>query len=103
MRKKWPLFMRKKRPLLCLYVPVLMIDTHHANILGAQAGLEGEVGKIFVDKFLHELDVANMGHAVALTANDEVKAFARNALGHQLERADTYHLVLTKQRTAPRS
>lgn len=79
-------------------VPVLMIDTNRHNIERArEAGLEGEVGNIFADEFLHDLDVANMGHAIALTANDEVNAFARNALGHHLERADTYHLVPTKQ------
>lgn len=79
-------------------VPVFLIDTNRANIMRARAaGLQGDVGNIFADEFLHGLDMANIGHAVALTANDEVNAFARNALGHHLERADTYHLVTTKQ------
>ncbi len=79
-------------------VPVLLIDSNRGNIERARrAGLRGESGNIFSDEFLHELDVSDMGHSVALTANDEVNAFARNALQHELERADTYHLVPTKQ------
>lgn len=79
-------------------VPVLLIDSNRGNIERARrAGLRGESGNIFSEEFLHELDLSDMGHSVALTANDEVNAFARNALGHELERADTYHLVPTKQ------
>ncbi|WOO39968.1 cation:proton antiporter [Rubellicoccus peritrichatus] len=79
-------------------VPVLMLDSNRMNIDRARkAGLLGEVGNVFADEFIHELDFSNMGHALALTANDEVNAFARSALSHSLERADTYHLVATKQ------
>lgn len=78
-------------------VPVLMLDSNRINIDRAKkAGLEGDVGNVFADEFIHELDTSNMGHALALTANDEVNAFARSALSHHLERADTYHLVPTK-------
>lgn len=79
-------------------VPVLMLDSNRLNIARAcRAGLMGEVGNVFSEEFLHELDVSNMGHALAVTANDEVNAFARNALSDYLERADTYHLVPMKQ------
>lgn len=79
-------------------VPVLMIDSNRGNIERARrVGLSGDSGNIFSDEFLDDLDLSNMGHSIALTANDEVNAFARNALGHHLERADTYHLVPTKQ------
>lgn len=79
-------------------VPVLMIDSNRGNIERARRSeLRGENGNVFSDEFLDDLDLSDMGHSIALTANDEVNAFARNALGSHLERADTYHLVPTKQ------
>jgi len=77
-----------------LEIPVLMVDSNRHNITQAHdEGLPAEEGNVFSEEFLEHLDIAEIGHAVALTANDEVNAFARGALGDFIEPAEIYHLM----------
>lgn len=71
----------------------VLIDSNRFHVHRARRqGLEAHAGNVFSEEFLEELDFSNVGHAVALTANDEVNAFAQTTLHDYIERADIYHL-----------
>lgn len=72
---------------------VVMVDSNRFHVHRAQRqDLSAHSGNVFNEEFLEELDFSNVGHAVALTANDEVNAFAQTTLRDYIERADIYHL-----------
>lgn len=76
---------------------VVLIDSNRFHTHRAQRhDLEAHAGNVFSEEFLEELDFSNIGHAVALTANDEVNAFAQTTLRDYIERADIYHLLPEK-------
>ncbi len=77
---------------------VVLIDSNRFHVHRARRqGLNAQTGNVFSEEFLEELDFSNIGHAVALTANDEVNAFAQTTLHEYIERADIYHLRPEKQ------
>jgi len=76
---------------------VVLIDSNRFHVHRARRQeLEAQAGNVFSEEFLEELDFSNVGHAVALTANDEVNAFAQTTLHEYIERADIYHLLPEK-------
>ncbi|MBK1857573.1 cation:proton antiporter [Cerasicoccus arenae] len=77
---------------------VVLIDSNRFHVHRARRQeLIAHSGNVFSEEFLEELDFSNIGHAVALTANDEVNAFAQTTLHDYIERADIYHLLPEKQ------
>ncbi|WP_309387094.1 cation:proton antiporter [Cerasicoccus frondis] len=76
---------------------VVLIDSNRFHVHRARRHeLTAHPGNVFSEEFLEELDFSNIGHAVALTANDEVNAFAQTTLREYIERADIYHLLPEK-------
>ncbi|WP_309398541.1 cation:proton antiporter [Cerasicoccus maritimus] len=76
---------------------VVLIDSNRFHVHRARRQeLTAHPGNVFSEEFLEELDFSNIGHAVALTANDEVNAFAQTTLHDYIERADIYHLLPEK-------
>ncbi|MEM8550346.1 MAG: cation:proton antiporter [Verrucomicrobiota bacterium] len=76
-----------------LDVPVRMIDSNRYHIGKAvHDGLAADCGNVFSEEFLESVDLSNVGHALALTANDEVNSFAETTLTHYIEKADIYPL-----------
>lgn len=72
---------------------VVLIDSNRFHVHRAKRqGLAADAGNVFSEEFLEEIDFSNIGHAVSLTANDEVNAFAQTTLREYIERADIYHL-----------
>ncbi|WP_269542774.1 cation:proton antiporter [Cerasicoccus fimbriatus] len=76
---------------------VVLIDSNRFHVHRARRQeLNAHPGNVFSEEFLEELDFSNIGHAVALTANDEVNGFAQTTLREYIERADIYHLLPEK-------
>jgi len=76
---------------------VVLIDSNRFHVHRARRqDLKAHAGNVFSEEFLEELDFSDIGHAVALTANDEVNAFAQTTLREYIERADIYHLLPDK-------
>ncbi|MGE9297267.1 MAG: NAD-binding protein [Puniceicoccales bacterium] len=76
---------------------VVLIDSNRFHVHRARRqDLTANAGNVFSEEFLEELDFSDIGHAVALTANDEVNAFAQTTLREYIERADIYHLLPDK-------
>jgi len=56
---------------------VVLIDSNRFHVHRARRqDLKAYAGNVFSEEFLEDLDFSDIGHAVALTANDEVNAFA---------------------------
>jgi len=76
---------------------VVLIDSNRFHVHRARRqDLKAYAGNVFSEEFLDDLDFSDIGHAVALTANDEVNAFAQTTLREYIERADIYHLLPDK-------
>lgn len=75
-------------------ISVAMIDSNGSHIAAArEAGLIGHQGNIHSSEFLEEIDFADLGRGLALTANSEINAFAELALGKHLGKTHVYHLA----------
>ncbi|MEO0795139.1 MAG: cation:proton antiporter [Verrucomicrobiota bacterium] len=82
------------KELKSLGVDVVLIDSNRYHIYRAsKQEMTAYAGNVFSEEFLEEIDFSNIGHAVALTGNDEVNAFAQTTLREYIERADIYHLL----------
>ncbi len=75
-------------------VPVALIDSNVHHVAAARdADLTAYEGNIHSAEFLEEIDLSEIGRGLALTANDEVNAFAELALGKHLGKTHVYHLA----------
>ncbi len=87
-----------------LDVYVAYIDSNPSNVRAAQAaGLDAHTGNIHSEDFLEEIDFSNVGAVLALTANDEINAFASRELAQFVGRARVYTLNENRIDTAKRS
>jgi len=75
---------------------VAFIDTNRGHVGRARAdGFDAYCGNVLSDEFLEELDLSEIGHAIALTQNNEVNTFAQTTLVEFIERADIHPLPPT--------
>ncbi len=75
-------------------IPVELIDSNAHHIDAArEVGLSAHRGNIHSSDFLEEIDFSEIGRGLALTANDEINAFAALALGKHLGKTHVYHLA----------
>ncbi len=75
-------------------VPVALIDSNPSNVKAAeQAGLVAYSGNIHSEEFIEAIDYSNIGYVLALTANDEINAFAERELAQFVGRARCYKLA----------
>ncbi|MGE9289497.1 MAG: cation:proton antiporter, partial [Puniceicoccales bacterium] len=75
-------------------IPVAMIDSNGSHIEASRTvGLTAHKGNIHSSEFLEEIDFAEMGRGLAVTANSEINAFAELALGKHLGKTHVYHLA----------
>lgn len=83
-------------------VKVMLIDYNRRSVANAEkAGLEAHRGNVFSEKFLEELDLTDIGHVIAFTANDEVNAFAETTLAHYVDRSEVYHVAPESDKKTP--
>ncbi len=62
-------------------VETVFIDSNPGNVKAAhEAGLEAYCGNIHSEEFLEEIDFSSIGSVLAVTANDEINAFAEREL-----------------------
>ncbi|MBC2594342.1 cation:proton antiporter [Ruficoccus amylovorans] len=81
-----------------LQVTVRMIDSNRYQVGKAvHEGINADCGNVFSEAFLENLDLSGIGHAVALTANDEVNSFAETTLAHYIEKGDIYPLKAERE------
>jgi len=74
-------------------IPVFLIDSNDHSVQTAKnMGLPAASGNVFSEEFLDQIDFSEMGHLVAITANDEVNAFAESALAAYMSDPEIYHL-----------
>ncbi|MDP0496680.1 MAG: cation:proton antiporter [Verrucomicrobiota bacterium JB024] len=81
-----------------LQVSVRLIDSNRYHVGKAVSeGLNADSGNVFSEAFLENLDLSGVGHALALTANDEVNSFAETTLAHYIEKGDIYPLKAERE------
>ncbi len=81
-----------------LKVTVRMIDSNRYHVGKAVSeGLNADCGNVFSEEFLENLDLSGVGHAVAMTANDEVNSFAQTTLTSYIEKGDIYPLKAERE------
>jgi len=74
-------------------IPVALVDTNGSHIEAARnIGLTAYEGNIHSSEFMEEIDFSEIGRGLALTANEEINAFAEIALGKHLGKTHVYHL-----------
>ncbi len=74
-------------------IPPTFIDSNEGNIEAArEAGLTAHAGNIHSEDFLSSIDFSDIGKALALTANDEINAFAQHEMSKFVGRANVYAL-----------
>ena len=74
-------------------VKTLLVDNNHFNIEQAnKSSLEAYCGNVLSKETLENLDLSRIRHAVCITANHQVNAFAPKNLIEYLERADVYSI-----------
>ena len=72
-------------------VRVLLVDSNTYNIeLCKKFSLEAYCGSVLSKETLENLDLSRIGHAVCITANHKINAFAPKNLIEYLERPDVY-------------
>ena len=77
-------------------VYVAFIDTNRNHVGRARAeGFDAYCGDVLAEEFLEELDLSEIGHAIAITQNNEVNKFAQTTLVEFIERADIHQLIPT--------
>lgn len=75
--------------------PVLLVDSNPRNAMQAKmAGLPVWQGNLLADHALDEIDLAGLGHLLALTPNDEVNALACHHLEDVFGRSHVFQLVV---------
>jgi NhaP-type Na+/H+ or K+/H+ antiporter len=73
---------------------VVLIDANQDNIVASRmAGLPTYQGNVLGERTLDELDLTGIGHAIALTPNDEVNALASQRIGRTLGKNHTFQLA----------
>ncbi len=83
-------------------IPVFLIDSNEHSIKIAQKfDLPAAWGNVFSEEFLDQIDFSEMGHLVAITANDEVNAFAEITLDAYMTDPEIYHLKPEDNATTP--
>lgn len=74
-------------------VRVLLIDSNSYNIEQSKIlSLEASCGNVLSKETLENIDLSRIGHALCITANHQVNAFAPKNLIEYLERSDIYSL-----------
>ncbi len=74
-------------------IPVFLIDSNSHSIETAKnQELPAASGNVFSQEFLDQIEFSELGHLVALTANDEVNAFAEKLLNSHMADPNTFHL-----------
>ncbi len=74
-------------------ISVAMVDSNGSHVAASrEAGLVAYEGNIHSSDFLEEIDFAEIGRGLAVTANSEINAFAELALGKHLGKTHVYHL-----------
>lgn len=77
-------------------VYVSYIDSNPSNVKAArQAGLDAYCGNIHSEEFLEEIDFSNIGSVLAVTANDEINAFAERELSQFVGLTRVFKLATT--------
>lgn len=75
-------------------IPVALIDSNSSHIEAARnIGLTAYQGNVHSSDFMEEIDFSEIGRGLALTANEEINAFAELALGKHLGKTHVYHLA----------
>ncbi len=75
-------------------VYVCLIDTNRFNISKAKADkIPAHCGNVLSDEFLESIDLSEIGHAICLTPNNEVNAFAQTTLIEFIERSHIHYLM----------
>lgn len=93
---------RMAKELQSFDIPVFLIDSNDYSIQTAQnQGLPAASGNVFSEEFLDHIDFSELGHLVALTANDEVNAFAERLLTGHMADPNIYHLKPVGNVTSP--
>jgi NhaP-type Na+/H+ or K+/H+ antiporter len=93
---------RMAKELKALGLPVFMIDSNEHSVETAQnLGIPAASGNVFSEEFLDQIDFSEMGHMIALTANDEVNAFAESTLSGYMADPLIYHLKPGKLAKTP--
>lgn len=83
-------------------IPVFLIDSNEHSIETAKnLGLPAASGNVFSEELLNQIDFSEMGHLIALTANNEVNAFAEKALGGYMTDPYIYHLKPVEKASNP--
>ncbi|MGJ3242107.1 MAG: cation:proton antiporter [Opitutales bacterium] len=74
-------------------IPVILIDANAGNVQAARdAGLTAYAGNIHSEEFIRNIDFSNISKVLALTANEEVNAFAQQELAKFVGRTQVYKL-----------
>jgi NhaP-type Na+/H+ or K+/H+ antiporter len=90
------------RELRARKIPVTLVDSNTHNIfLAKREGLNAARGNVFSEDFLDSLDLSEIGAVALATGNDEVNAFAREALSDFMERGNIFHLAPYSQEKNP--
>lgn len=77
-------------------IHVSYIDSNPSNVKAAQqAGLEAHCGNIHSEEFLEEIDFSDIGSVLAVTANDEINAFAERELSQFVGLTQVFKLANT--------
>ena len=75
-------------------VPVVLVDTNWEHVQTAKLeGLRAYFVSILANDLAEEIDLANIGRFLALTANDEVNSLASWQMGEQFGSKEVYQLV----------
>lgn len=75
-------------------IPIALIDTNKGHVASARdLNLTAYCGNVFSEDFLEEVDFSEMGKVVALTASNEVNAFAHTKMEAYFDHSKIYHLI----------
>ena len=79
-------------------IPVLLIDTSHANIVDARnQGLPVYEGSILKDNIMDEMDVTYIGKLIALTSSSEINMLACKLFHEEFGEENVYRLVSKRE------
>lgn len=84
---------RMAKELYAFDIPVFLIDSNDYSIQTAKnQELPAASGNVFSEELLDHIEFSELGYLVALTANDEVNAFAEKLLIGHMADPNIYHL-----------
>jgi hypothetical protein len=93
---------RMAREIQNFEIPVFLIDSNEYSIkVAKRSNLPAAWGNVFSEEFLDQIEFSEMGHLVAITANDEVNAFAERTLVSYMADPEIYHLKPGDDDTTP--